>query len=97
MSKGKYSPSLYKTRLTKDFNYNAHGKIPPSSQEEGHFKADIHMDGHDSDGYDRYGYSSLDEYGNFIGFGEGKDRLGYTEMDYLSMSDYEYEKISNGY
>lgn len=51
---------------------------------------------YDEDGYDEYGYSAFDRDGSYIGIGNGIDRWGYTEMDYLCMSDDEFEDICYG-
>jgi hypothetical protein len=37
---------------------------------------------YDEEGYDYYGYSAFAG-GNYIGIGQGIDRAGYTENDYL--------------
>jgi len=42
---------------------------------------------YDENGYDRYGYSAFDDEGNFVGYGQGVDANGYTEMDYLTLQD----------
>jgi hypothetical protein len=42
---------------------------------------------YDEDGYDRYGYSTFDSDGNYVGGGNGIDREGYTELDYLNNQD----------
>jgi len=52
------------------------------------------MADYDSEGYDSYGYSGVDQDGNYVGCGNGIDRLGYTEMDYLSMSQDDWEDIA---
>lgn len=84
MSRGKYSPSLqFLKDRDRECEYNAYDE----------FGEIIHYGGHDSDGYDYYGYSSFDYNGNYVGKGHGVDRWGYTEMDYLTMCDCEYERI----
>jgi hypothetical protein len=91
MSQGKYSPVL----VVKPRNFNCYGKVPaPWSLELE--KAGVVYDektmfaDFDDEGYDSYGYSSFDSGGNFVGFGQGVDRQGYTELDYLRMSPEEF-------
>ena len=101
MSKGKYSPSLSvkdANRPYADYCYNADRRIPPEwtpeMKERGEvYDTRIHFGNYDKDGFDRYGYSAFDADGNYIGIGEGIDRWGYTEMDYLAMSDNEFVDI----
>lgn len=104
MSKGKYSPSLTRkdcARPYTDYIYNADKQIPPEwdpkMKEQGiEFDARLYYGGHDEEGYDSYGYSDFLSDGTYVGLGCGVDRWGYTEMDYLSMSDDEFEDISYG-
>lgn len=101
MSKGKYSPALTDKdcgRPYTDYCYNADKQIPPEwtreMKERGElYDPRLHFDNYDEDGYDSYGYSAFDADGNYIGPGEGIDRWGYTEMDYLGMSNDEFEDI----
>jgi len=99
MSRGKYSPALsFKdaNRPYTDYCYNADGQIPPETWAEGEYDTRTHFGNYDENGYDSYGYSAFDIDGNYIGIGEGIDRWGYTEMDYLTMSDEEFERICYG-
>lgn len=96
MSKGKYSPALTRKdvdRAYADYCYNADRQIPPETWADGEYDTRLHFGNYDEDGYDSYGYSAFDADGNYIGPGEGIDRWGYTEMDYLNMSDDEFESI----
>ena len=54
----------------------------------------IHFANYDSDGYDSYGYSAFNSNGYYIGIGNGIDRYGYTEMEYLTMGQNEFEDIA---
>jgi hypothetical protein len=90
MSKGKYSPTVLKTAsyYEQNFIYNAKGEIPPDTWER--FNPETHFGNYDKEGYDSYGYSAYDKDGKYVGVGEGVDRNGYTETDYLLMTDDEY-------
>ena len=97
MSQGKYSPAL----STKDakrphtaYCYNADRQIPPATWNDGEYNQITHFANYDADGYDSYGYSAFYEDGTYAGIGEGVDRNGYTEMDYMSMSDDEFEMFA---
>lgn len=46
---------------------------------------------YDSEGFDYYGYSAFDTNGDYVGIGNRVDRLGYTKIDYLSMSEEQYQ------
>jgi hypothetical protein len=100
MGKGKYSPSLTREdadRPYTDYCYNADGQIPPETWTEGEYCTRLHFANYDKCGYDRYGYSAFDADGNYIGIGDGIDRWGYTEMDYITMSDEEFNDICTLY
>ena len=92
MSIGKYSPNRPNTAWPRsDFIYNCYGDIPPEwDKTKGPLDEKIHISGFDSNGFDCYGYSSFDEDGNYVGLGEGVDRNGYTELDYLRKSNEDY-------
>jgi hypothetical protein len=89
MSRGKYSPVCPHANKNYDFKYNAKGEIP-SEFISGEYDEETMFANYDSDGYDSYGYSAYDEYKNFDGVGNGVDRNGYTEYDYLDMTDDEF-------
>lgn len=97
MSKGKYSPSLTRKMIDskswEDYCYNARRERAPERQEGEDYNEEIHFENYDSDGYDSYGYSAYYADGKFAGAGNGVDRWGYTEMDYLTMSDDDFEDI----
>lgn len=85
MSRGKYSLVW----VDKPMGWNAKGEVPVlydrnCTDEEHYVLASDHFD---EDGYDRYGYSCYDKNGEFVGDGEGVDRAGWTEMDYLTLQD----------
>lgn len=96
MSKGKYSPSLTRAMIAardeNTFIYNCKGEIAPTEWDE--YDDIIHFGDYDSEGFDHYGYSAWLEDGRFAGHGNGIDRYGYTEMEYLEMSDDEFNDIS---
>ncbi len=100
MSRGKYSPNLPRG---KEFIYNCYGKAPVEWSKELIADAEAAydetydektmLDNYDDEGYDRYGYSAFDSDGNYAGIGDGVDRNGYTEMEYLCMSSEEFENF----
>jgi len=53
-----------------------------------------HFGNYDDEGYDSYGYGAFDVDGVYLGIGAGVDRLGYTEMDYLTMGSDRFEDIT---
>lgn len=94
MSKGKYSPTVFhRTDFSERlFIYNAKGQIGPDPWDV--YDEETCFTNYDSEGYDVYGYSAYDKQGNFVGVaGNGVDRNGLTEWDYLTMSDEEFEKF----
>lgn len=91
MGQGKYSPVCPHANTNYDYHFNAKGEIPPSYDHKvDTWNEEIHFGDYDSDGYDRYGYSAYDANKRFVGTGNGIDRLGNTEMDYMSMSAEEF-------
>ena len=95
MSQGKYSPVL----VDKPCIFNCYGKPPaPWSKEIADagiiYDEKTMFDNYDDEGFDRYGYSCFDKDGNYVGIGNGVDRLGYTENDYLLMSPEEFQDIN---
>lgn len=92
MSQGKYSPNL-----PQGFNFilNCFGKVPApwtKELEASGVKYDekTMFGNYDDQGFDRYGYSAFDSNGNYAGIGDGVDRNGLTEHDYLVMDSDEY-------
>ncbi len=88
MSRGKYSPAWVK----KPCIFNCYGEVPApwtkAMADAGVTYDEKTMFGnYDDEGYDSYGYSCFDADGNYVGIGDGVDRNGYTEMDYMCMSD----------
>ena len=97
MSQGKYSPafsSIDANRPWEAYCYNADRQIPPELTEMGQggevYDTRIYFANYDENGYDNYGYSAFDAEGVYVGPGNGIDRWGATEMDYLGMSEDEY-------
>lgn len=98
MSKGKYSPTVYCHRYYdgRTFDKNCYGQIPAEWSKEVADRGVVYDEktmfaNYDSEGYDSYGYSAFDRDGVYVGIGSGVDRQGYTENDYRSMSDEEFE------
>ena len=86
MSIGKYSPFC---PPGKEFIFNCYGKIPaPWTKElnDAGVPYDIKTmyDNFDDEGFDSYGYSCFRADGTFRGLGQGVDRDGLTESDYLA-------------
>lgn len=97
MSKGKYSPALTREDVDRpysEYKYNADRQIPPPyDPEKDTYDERTHFDNYDENGYDSYGYSAFLEDSTFVGLGQGIDRWGYTEDDYLTMSDDYFECV----
>lgn len=92
MSRGKYSPA-YSPISEVGYPYNARKELPVEWNKENYCEET--MVGHyDAEGYDHYGYSGYESDGNYVGMGEGVDRNGYTENEYLRMSDEEWEYVT---
>lgn len=97
MSKGKYSPTVYSMdQRHVEFDKNCYGKpcVEWSKEvaESGVVFDEKTMFGnYDEEGYDSYGYSAFYADGTYAGIGSGVDRRGFTELDYLAMSDEEFE------
>jgi hypothetical protein len=93
MARGKYSVLAHKKWSDGyEFKFNAYGKKPEpwtygqlDSRQEYNPLTMFPM--YDEEGYDRYGYSAFDREGNYVGDGEGVDRAGWTEEDYLLNRD----------
>jgi hypothetical protein len=95
MSRGKYSPNRVGDG---PYTYNCYGQEPTSWNKEVAATGVVYdektmFDNYDRDGFDSYGYSCFDEDGNYVGIGAGVDRNGYTELDYLTMSDDEFYDV----
>lgn len=96
MSRGKYSPNYLKG---KEFTYNCFGQEPAEwSKVSSMIVGDVYDEmtmfaNYDGEGFDSYGYSAFDSDGNYVGIGDGVDRNGYTEYEYLCMSDEEWERF----
>jgi hypothetical protein len=95
MSRGKYSPNL---PSGKEFIYNCYGKVPLpwSKLAESYglvYDEKVHFANYDDEGYDSYGYSAFDSDGNYMGIGDGVDRNGYTEHEYLCMTDDQWDNL----
>jgi hypothetical protein len=95
MSRGKYSPNYPKG---KEFTYNCYGQ-PPMAWTKAQavigvtYNEQTMFVNYDDEGFDSYGYSAFDRMGNYVGIGSGVDRNGYTEYEYLCMSDDEWEAL----
>ena len=94
MSKGKYSPTLTRAMIANDdYRYNADKQIAPDFIKGQVFDERLHDGSYDHEGFDRYGYSAFLADGTFIGTGQGIDRAGYTEDEYLSMSNDDFNRL----
>jgi hypothetical protein len=90
MSVGKYSPLCpHADEPGWDaFKFNCYGEVPAEWSQEiadsgvGYDEKTM-FDNYDDEGFDSYGYSCFDADGNYVGVGDGIDRYGYTEMNYL--------------
>jgi hypothetical protein len=80
MSQGKYSPNLPKGKV---HCFNCYGKEPVPYV--GPYDEKTMFDHYDDEGFDSYGYSAFDANGEYVGVGNGVDRNGYTEDEYLVM------------
>lgn len=97
MSRGKYSPTVYGSKFEGPYMFNAKGEVPPATWADGEYDVETHFGNYDKDGYDSYGYSAYDADGKYVGIGDGVDRAGYTEMEYLCMDDVQWEIACNCY
>lgn len=95
MSKGKYSPNLPTANKGYDyFDRNCYGNLPPAyDHAAGEYDVKLHFANYDFEGYDIYGYSAFDRNRIYVGGGNGIDRNGYTEMEYLFMTDEEFNQF----
>lgn len=90
MSRGKYSPAWVDG---KEYAYNCYGQLPaPYNGNCEEWDEKTMWADYDDEGYDRYGYSAFDADGNFTP-GRGVDRLGYTEFEYMVMTEEEFNNI----
>lgn len=93
MSRGKYSVKAYKDWGNDyEFKYNCYGQEPEPWTKEmidagAVFDEKTMFGNYDEEGYDNYGYSCFDVNNNYVGCGNGIDRAGYTESDYLTLQD----------
>lgn len=87
MSRGKYSLAYKHWPDGYEYKYNSKGEIPEEWESPPNYNEETMFGGCDEEGYDRYGYSSYDKDGNFVGVGNGVDRAGWSEMDYLTLQD----------
>ena len=96
MSQGKYSPFLDCSKIKEagSFIYNAQREIAPNYTIGDPYDEKVHFGDYDAEGFDRYGYSAWDADGEYVGAGNGVDRGGYTEMEYLSMSNDKFKWIA---
>ena len=90
MSTGKYSPLC--PHAHEDgygaYVYNCYGETPVEWNQAVYdagveYNEKTMFDNYDDEGFDSYGYSGFDIDGNYVGNGQGIDRYGYTEDDYL--------------
>lgn len=98
MGQGKYSPN-YPAPLSPSedhFGFNCYGQKPDPWNEEvsrtTQHDEKVHFGNYDAQGFDSYGYSAFDLGGNYVGIGNGVDRNGLTEHDYMSMSEEQFDE-----
>lgn len=93
MSRGKYSPWCYdNNQADTEYKFNCYGETPVEWNKE-NYDEKLMFDNYDSEGFDSYGYSAFEEDGTYAGAGSGIDRYGYTENDYLCMSDDKFDDV----
>ena len=90
MGVGKYSPLCpHADEPGWDaYKFNCYGEVPVEWNKEVADSGVVYdektmFDNYDDEGFDSYGYSAFDADGNYVGIGNGIDRYGYTEMEYL--------------
>ena len=90
MGQGKYSPTVYGSKFDGPYDRNARGEVP-APYDSDDYNEETMFANYDEQGYDSYGYSAYDEDGKYVGIGNGVDRNGYTEWDYMLMTDDEFD------
>lgn len=90
MGTGKYSPLCPHAHEEgwEAYRFNCYGEKPVEWSKELADSGVVYdqktmYDYYDDEGFDSYGYSAFDSDGDYIGIGDGIDRYGYTEIDYL--------------
>lgn len=84
MGIGKYSPVCnLNSDWGNDYIFNSYGEVPVEWTGTSPYDVKTMFADFDREGFDYYGYSAFDRYGNFVGSCKGIDRAGYTEDDYL--------------
>ena len=91
MGQGKYSPVCPHANACYEFKYNCYGKVADYyNGDQATYDEKIHFDNYDEEGFDRYGYSSFDANGFYVGIGNGVDRLGYcAENEWYDRDGYD--------
>lgn len=93
MSRGKYSPWCYNNRQKDtEYIYNCYGEVP-AIWDKDNYDEKLMFENYDSEGFDSYGYSAFELNGTYAGIGSGVDRYGYTENQYISMTDEYFQNI----
>lgn len=95
MSRGKYSVLAYVDKG--NYSFTPKGLAPEPIRPGESYDPKRHLGGFDDEGYDMYGYSCYDRQGNWVGDGNGVDRAGWTEMDYLTLQDIPEEHRNSYY
>lgn len=95
MSRGKYSPWCYSysnRQGNTEYIYNCYGEVPVEWDTD-NYDEKLMFGNYDSEGFDSYGYSTFELDGTYAGIGSGVDRYGYTENQYISMTDEYFQNI----
>lgn len=90
MSRGKYSPWCFNNSET---IYNCYGEVPIDDWDKENYDEKLMFANYDSEGFDSYGYSAFQLDGTYAGIGSGVDRYGYTENQYISMTDEQFQDV----
>lgn len=92
MDIGKYSPICNKNSV---YEYNAYGNTPEPIVDNFSYNEALNSSECDNEGFDLYGYSFFDNAGNFVGVGNGVDRIGNTHEEYENNPDFYYDVRNN--
>ena len=92
MSIGKYSPIINKNFV---YEYNVYGNVPASIVDDFSYNEALNSSECDHEGFDSYGYSAFNADGDFVGIGNGVDRIGNTQEEYENNPDFYFDVRDN--